>query len=153
MPDFVLLLLFLWLVICAVLDYRKHEVSNGLTLPPLALAMMARLTGWLVTPWWIIVSVWLAALWLWRRGALGGADAKAWLLFALLSDGVLLGVYLGSLIWSIALAWALNYLGRSVREVYVPAFPGYALGMGVFMLYKGVFLSQEVASILSMFTG
>lgn len=133
MPDFVLILLILWLVICAVLDFRTNEVSNWLTLPPLALALIARIAGVLTTPWWNIGIVWLLAVILWRRGALGGADAKAWMLFAMLGNSVLWVAYFGLVIWYASTTWALKYLGFDGKP-RLPGFPGYLLGMGSAML-------------------
>ena len=126
---FISALLLLWLIVCAVQDYRQGTVSNWLTLPPLGLALIARFAGVVTTPWWTIGIVWLLALILWWRGALGGADAKAWMLFAFLGAPILLGIYLGLVIWCAATTWALKYLGFD-GKLYSPGFPGYLLGMG-----------------------
>ena len=134
------ILLLIWLAICALQDYRTGEVSNWLTLPPLALALIARLGGWLATPWWHVGLVWLLTLFLWRKGKLGGADAKAWMTFSLLGIGVLCSAYIGLMIWYAAVAWAFAYLDfeGACTEGYegtrrFPGFPGYLLGIGVTM--------------------
>ena len=126
---FISALLLLWLIVCAVQDYRQGTVSNWLTLPPLGLALIARFAGVVTTPWWTIGIVWLLALILWRRGALGGADAKAWMFFAIIGNSVLWVAYLGLVIWYAATTWALKYLGFD-GKFYSPGFPGYLLGMG-----------------------
>ena len=123
-----ILLLLLWLAICAYQDYRTGEVSNGLTLLPLALSLTARLMGWLATPWWHVGLVWLLALFLWHKGKLGGADAKSWMTFAMLGNGVLWSAYFGLLIWYAAVAWAFTYL-KTERTQRLPGFPGYFLGV------------------------
>ncbi len=123
-----ILLLLLWLAICAYQDYRTGEVSNWLTLPPLGLVLAARLSGWLAAPWWIILVVWALTLFLWHKDKLGGADAKTWMTFSLLGDGVLWSAYIGLMIWYAAVAWAFAYLeAEGTRRL--PGFPGYLLGL------------------------
>ena len=130
-------LLLTWLVICAYQDYRHGEVSNWLTLPPLGLSLAARLASWLTTAWWTIALVWALAIFLWYRGKLGGADAKAWMTFSLLGNGILWSAYMGLLIWYAAVAWVFAYLdiaGACPEPVKgtrrFPGFPGYLLGVG-----------------------
>ena len=143
MTTYVFAILLLWLAICAYKDYHTGEVSNWLTLPPIGLALAARLVGWLiasplgVVPWWIIGLVWALALFLWHKGKLGGADAKAWMTFSLLGNGVLWSAYMGLLIWYAAVAWVLASLGiagtcpeRVEGTRRFPGFPGYLLGVG-----------------------
>ena len=132
MTDFGLPLLLLWLIACAIQDYRTGEVSNWLTLPPLVLSLVARLGGWLTAPWGIIFAVWTLALILWHKGKLGGADAKAWMTFSLLGNGVLWSAYIGLMIWYFAIVWAIGYCHLRFREqkLRLPGFPGYLLGVG-----------------------
>ena len=137
------ILLVLWLAICAIQDYRTGEVSNWLTLPAFALALVARLAGWLIAsplgaaPWWSVGLVWSLALTLWHSNRLGGADAKTWMTFSLLGNGILWSAYIGLLIWYVAIAWAFAYLGfegacpeRVEGTRRFPGFPGYLLGVG-----------------------
>ena len=130
-------LLLTWLVICAYQDYRHGEVSNWLTLPPLGLSLAARLASWLTTAWWTIALVWALAIFLWYRGKLGGADAKAWMTFSLLGNGILWSAYMGLLIWYAAVTWVFASLviagacpERVERARRFPGFPGYLLGVG-----------------------
>jgi len=118
----------LWLAICAYHDFRTGEVSNWLTLPPLGLALAARLLGWLATPWWAINLFWALALYLWYSDRLGGADAKAWLTFSLLGNGILWSAFIGLLIWYAAITWAVTFSGFK-RDHRFPGFPGYLLGL------------------------
>ena len=129
MTDFVLPLLLLWLIACAIQDYCTGEVSNWLTLPPLGLALAARLVGWLAAPLWSIFAVWTLALILWHKGKLGGADTKAWMTFSLLGNGILWSAYIGLMIWYFAIAWAFAYLDYEGTRRF-PGFPGYLLGLG-----------------------
>ena len=137
MTTYIFAILLLWLAICAYQDFRTAEVSNWLTLPPLGLALAARLVGWLATPWWIIFTIWMLALILWHKDRLGGADAKAWMTFSLLGNGILWSAYLGLLVWYAAVIWVYAYLGiagaspeRVEGTRRFPGFPGYLLGVG-----------------------
>ena len=137
MIDVMMFSILLWLATCAYQDYRTGEVSNWLTLPPLALALAARVAGWLASPWWRIGLVWVLVLYLWRTDRLGGADAKAWMALSLLGNGVLWSAYIGLIIWYAAVAWVFTYLdieGACPERVEgtrrFPGFPGYLLGVG-----------------------
>ena len=129
MNDLMIVLLLAWLAICAYQDYRTGEVSNWLTLLPLGLALIARFVGWLATPWWIIFTIWMLALILWHKGKLGGADAKAWMTFSLLGNGILWSAYFGLMIWYVAMQWSFAYCGQEERRRFL-GFPGYLLGVG-----------------------
>jgi len=127
MSDLLIGPLILWLAICAFLDYRTGEVSNWLTIPPLGLSLLARLVGWLATPWWTISLVWALTLFLWYGDKLGGADAKAWLTFSLLGDQILWGALIGLMIWYAAVYWAFDFCGYREDHRF-PGFPGFLLG-------------------------
>ncbi|HTE51111.1 MAG TPA: A24 family peptidase [Kofleriaceae bacterium] len=80
--------------IAAVTDFRRGEIPNWLTLPPLVVAPVVHaITG---GPWAGLSSVGAAVLcglvpyWLFRRGAAGGGDVK---LFAAI--GAIAGLSLG----------------------------------------------------------
>ena len=134
MSDLLIVPLVLWLAICAFHDYRNWEVSNWLTLPPLGLFMAARLAGWLATPWWTVALVWALALFLWYRNMIGGADAKAWLTFSLLGNQILLGAFIGLMIWYAAVFWVNTRCGHSCKGRF-PGFPGYALGCVLLFIF------------------
>ncbi|MEA3351164.1 MAG: hypothetical protein U9Q82_11120 [Chloroflexota bacterium] len=70
---------------------------------------------------------------LWWRGDLGGADAKGWLVFSLLGQGVLIAVSIGLAVWVLAVFWAVRWLGKE-RLPRVPGYPGYVLGVVVVVL-------------------
>jgi len=79
----------------------------------------------------------MLALILWRKGKLGGADAKAWMTFSLLGIGILWSAYMGLLIWYAVVAWVFASLGiagacpeRVEGTRRFPGFPGYLLGVG-----------------------
>jgi len=136
MSEFLIISLLAWLTTCAWQDYHTGQVSNLLTLPPLGIAIVAQLIGWLNTPWWIVALIWALAFYLWQTGKLGGADAKAWMTFSLLGSGILWSAYMGLLVWYAALAWAFDYLEKTKTQRF-PGFPGYLLGIGVMMLLAG----------------
>ena len=152
MTTYVFALLLLWLIACAIQDYRTGEVSNWLTLPPLALSLAARLAGWLSTPWWHIVLVWILTLFLWLTGKLGGADAKAWMTLSLLGDGIILSASIGLVLWYAAVSWAFAYLEIEGTQ-RLPGFPGYLLGVSgtaLILTIQRIFpIMFPVASFLS----
>lgn len=124
-----LFLTFLWLLPCAWQDWRTGEVSNWLTVPALALALLARLVGWTVTPWLVILVITGLAVLSWHFGVLGGADAKGWLTFALLGTEVVAWAAVGQLAWYGVWRLFLRKHPRFGREVVW--FPGFALGLGM----------------------
>ncbi len=128
MRDLLIVPFVMWLAICAIQDYRTGEVSNWLTIPPLGLSLLARLVGWLATPWWTISLVWALTLFLWYRDKLGGADAKAWLTFSLLGEVFFLGAFIGLMIWYAAVYWAYARLDHSGTNRF-PGYPGYLIGL------------------------
>ena len=116
-----------WLMPCAIQDWRTRQVSNWLTLPAIALSLIARMIGWSQSPWWLIFLVTALALGLWYFDQLGGADAKGWIAFALLGERILLGAALGLLIWFVV------FRALRLGTTRTPGYPGYILG--VFMSF------------------
>ena len=161
MTTYIFALLLLWLTVCAYQDYRTGEVSNWLTLLPLVFSLAARLTGWLAAPWWNIGLVWALALTLWHSNRLGGADAKTWMTFSLLGNGILWSAYIGLLIWYVAIAWAFAYLGfegacpeRVEGTRRLPGFPGYLLGVcGAALILTGSRLFHIIPDVAFILWG
>ncbi len=161
MTDLIIIPVLLWLAICAYQDYHTGEVSNWLTLPPLGLALAARLVGWLATPWWIIFTIWMLALILWHNDRLGGADAKAWMTFSLLGNGILWSAYMGLLIWYAAVTWVFASLviaGACPERVEgtrrFPGFPGYLLGVsGAALILTGSRLFHIIIDVAFILRG
>jgi len=129
----ILILPLLWLLPCALQDHRTRTVSNWLTLPALAVALLARLLGWVTTPWWLTILVSGLALLSWARGWLGGADAKGWLVFALLGEFVLFWAACGLVVWYFAANLARKIQQQPV-EPRLPGFPGYFFGLTIGLL-------------------
>ena len=121
------LVILLWLLVCAMQDWRKRQVDNRLTLIPMAGALL----------WWLVqvrsVSPWpapiISALILlsWRMGWIGGADAKASLALVLFDLGLLAWAWCGVALWYLALRPF--YTRKDVR--ILPGFVGFATGVGV----------------------
>lgn len=126
-------LTFFWLLPCAWQDWRSGEVSNWLTLPALALALVARLAGWTETPWLVILGMTGIAVLSWHTGVLGGADAKGWLTFALLGTEIVAWAAVGQLAWYGLWKIFLRKKARFTREVVW--FPGFALGLGLGLIF------------------
>ena len=123
------LVMFAWLLICAIQDWRGREVSNWLTLPPLVFACCLRLAG-LIQGALLLMLAAIAFLFLfWQRGWIGGADAKASLALALLNVQVFAWAWLGSGLWYLGL---LLYYGRKCDR-RLPAFVGFTTGVGALL--------------------
>ena len=114
----------IWLLPCAIQDWRTHQVSNWLTFTAIAVALVVRLIGWTQSPWWLIVLVTGLAIGLWQFDQLGGADAKGWIAFALMGERILLGAAVGMVAWFI-FAKTSRYLPDIDK---VTGYPGYFLG-------------------------
>ena len=116
----------LWLLACAVQDWRKRQVDNWLTLIP----MTGALLFWLVqvrpvSPWPApVISVLI--LLAWKAGWIGGADAKASLALALFDPCLLAWAWCGVALWYLALRPF--YTRKDVRVL--PGFVGFVTGVG-----------------------
>lgn len=117
----------LWLGVCAVWDWKTRTVPNALTLP--ALAGAAAMRVW--AGHWQIAGALLAVgyVWLWQKGALGGADTKIGLALTLLSPVwgylALVGVVMLGLLWKIG-GW----------EKHTPAVVGMMMGVMLRVVLK-----------------
>ena len=116
-PD---LLLVLWLGVCTVQDLRRRQVSNGLTIPPFAMAVM-----WAI---WHggdtllrLGLVGLVVLVLFAKGGLGGADVKILLTMAVGWPVALIGALAALLIAGLVMVFRRQ--GR-VRYAAVPVMAG-----------------------------
>ena len=120
-----------WITICGLQDYRTREVSNGLTLTAIALSLITRLVGWVRTPWLFISVVSAAVLLMWSFNLLGGADAKGWIVFALVGEWLVVGAAAGMLIW-----FVVTKIARKYPDGRIPGYPGYAMGAGLILLVQ-----------------
>jgi Flp pilus assembly protein protease CpaA len=110
-----------WLVVCAVQDWKSGEVSNWLTIPAMALGM-----GYAVymgRERLILVAAALAGLMLlYVLGSLGGADVKVLIALAGLWPAAMLAALLVQGIWGGIV------LIKEGRGAEFRAIPAYALG-------------------------
>lgn len=121
-----------WLLPCALWDWRTLRVPNWLVGLGLLLALVFRLAGMADTPLWLVLMIFGIALGLWYFNQMGGADAKGWLVFALLGTPVLLGAALGMLLWFLLVKW----LPLLPEGATVPGYPGYFLGVALVFLLQ-----------------
>jgi Flp pilus assembly protein protease CpaA len=110
-----------WLVVCAVQDWKSGEVSNWLTIPAMALGM-----GYAVymgRERLILVAAALAGLMLlYVLGSLGGADVKVLIALSGLWPAAMLAALLVQGIWGGIV------LIKEGRGAEFRAIPAYALG-------------------------
>ncbi|MEW5869131.1 MAG: prepilin peptidase [Chloroflexota bacterium] len=126
------LAVFAWLLACVIQDWRSREVSNWLTLPPLALAFCLRLVGLIQGSLLPLLAAIAFLLLFWQRGWIGGADAKASLALALLDMQVCAWAWLGLGVWYLGLR--LCYGRKCDRRL--PAFVGFTAGVGALLVVE-----------------
>ncbi len=117
------LALILWIVVCAVQDLRRWQVSNWLTVPPFVAAGMWAVWhgGATLLLFGMVTLVMLVSFW---KGGAGGADGKILAVLAVfMPTGFLLAVILQGLVG----AWLWMRYGKGVRFPAVPVFAAGAL--------------------------
>lgn len=126
--------LVLWLVVCAVQDLFRRQVSNWLTLPPFVLAAV-----WAV---WhggetllLFGLVTLVMFWSWKKGV-GAADGK---ILAVLAVFMPAGFLLAVVLRLVAGVWLWMRHGRTARFPAVPVFAaGAVLSIPIqFQIFSG----------------
>lgn len=115
------LVLLAWLAVCAAQDWRSREVSNWLTLPPLAAGLIyTAVQGWeRLLLFGLVVSVCSV---LFRLGGMGGADVKILAVLSAFSPLMLMAALAAQGITGLVV-WR-----RSGRRAAFPAVPAYAAG-------------------------
>jgi Flp pilus assembly protein protease CpaA len=116
------LLTVLWLVVCAVQDLFRRQVSNWLTLPPFVAAGVWAIWhgGDTLLLFGLVTLVMLVLFW---KGGTGGADGKILAVLAVVSPAALILALLANTL--IGVVVFLRH-GRGVRY---PAVPGFAAGV------------------------
>ena len=132
MDEFGIALTCAWLAACAVQDWRKREVSNGLILPAFGIGALLRLAGFGQGEmlWVGIAGVLLYLAWL--KGWIGGADCKAGLALALLDLQMLAWAWIGLGVW-----YGLLRLAFRREEVHrLPGFVGFTVGAVLYLAWR-----------------
>jgi len=128
-------LVCIWLTICAVQDHNRRQVSNWLTLPAAAAALMYRLS--LFSPSFFVLLIFIAGLLylIWRKRWLGGADFKASLALLMFDPSFVLWASCGVLFcysfWMIS--------KRTEATKTMPAFGGFMLGLYSYLLARVIY--------------
>lgn len=120
--------LFVWLVICAVQDWQQQEVSNWLTIPPFALALLHALAqgGETLALTAITLMVFLTARAVWQ--ALGAADIKVLVVLASFWPLALYAAMVMTVLWSLE-----RILRRQGKAAYA-GIPPMAVGTGFVLI-------------------
>ena len=121
-----------WLVLCAIQDWRGHEVSNVLTLPVLGASLLWRLMGWGRGSFFSLFCITILLLLVWRKGWIGGADLKASLAIALFDLCLFGWAWIGVLLWYLISRFILQK-GDMHR---MTGFPGFAVGAFLFLIWR-----------------
>jgi len=121
------IILLTWLCGCAWQDWRVGEVSNWLTLPPMAVAgVYVLLAGG--NTLLIFIAVLIGVFILFYLGSFGGADAKILVVLAGLWPAAFLGAIL------VQGGWGLIVMLRKGRSAAFRAVPTYAAGAFISLL-------------------
>jgi Flp pilus assembly protein protease CpaA len=120
-----------WVTVCGIQDYLTKEVSNWLTLTAIVFSLVARLAGWVSTSWTFTIVVSATVLVMWNLNQFGGADAKGWIVFALVGEWLVVGAALGMLLW-----FGITKATRMYPDGRTPGYPGYALGAGLILFVQ-----------------
>ena len=116
-------LLVLWLLPCALQDYRTRHISNWLTLPAFVLAWPVAVylggSERLILTFAVFVGCWAA----WQMHTMGAADGKIAVALAAVSPAAL-GMGVGVLVGMFGVLWVWKR-----RSISVPAAVGFYVGM------------------------
>lgn len=121
-----------WLGACAWQDWRKREVSNWLTLPPILAAVLLRLTGMGqgTNQEMLAVILLLGVAWLARVA--GGADVKASMAMAILNPALAGWAWMGAIGYYLSLCLA----GITVKPF--PGMVGFFVGSVAYLIWRWV---------------
>jgi len=124
-----LLPVVIWLGVCAWQDWKRRVVSNWMTLPPVALAILLRLMGMgkgtnqeVLAVLFLLVVAWLARV-------AGGADVKASMALAVFNPALAGWAWMGAIGCYVALRLA----GRTVKRF--PGMVGFWVGDVLFVVW------------------
>ncbi len=133
MSDYRLLVaVFVWLLVCAVQDWRRREVDNCLTLLPLGIGIILRLTGIAQEQLLPVLITAIPLVIMWDRGWIGGADIKASLTLMVLDMQLFVWAWLGLGFWFMGL----RIYHSHTWNYRMPAFIGYAAGVATLLVIK-----------------
>ena len=125
----------LWLSICAWQDWKRRQVSNWLTLPPLILALALRLAGITTGHLLLVVLVLGAVLVAWVGKWAGGADAKAMITLALIDARLALWGWVGATLWYGLLFAYGRFIVKDRDRIRLPGMLGFLIGVGAYWLW------------------
>lgn len=128
-------MVILWLGVCAWQDWKQRQVSNWLTLPPLALALGLRLLGFANGPLLLLPLILTATLVAWRGGWMGGADAKVMAALALADVRLALWAWVGATLWYGSLFAYGRFIVKDRDRIRLPGMLGFLLGAGAYWLW------------------
>jgi Flp pilus assembly protein protease CpaA len=135
LPLAISLLILSWLGICAVIDVRTHQVPNGLTLPAIPMAILVAwvtrdLRGEAMDEFLFhLLLLTLPLIVAWCNHLLGGADFKILLVLSLVNPLLVLAAWVGVITYFLGLL-----ILKQRRVIRIVGVPGFALGIGLFMI-------------------
>ncbi len=125
-----------WLALCAWQDWKRREVSNWLTLPPMVLAFILRLLGRAAGPLPLLGLILIIVLMIFQWRWFGGADAKVLIALALLDTRLALWAWTGTVAWYGLLFLYGRSIARDRDRIRLPGMLGFLIGAGWFWLWR-----------------
>lgn len=118
---FLKILILIWLNVCAFFDWKKGEVSNWLTIPPL-IGTALYVAVWDRTNLYLFIGALMGTMLLFFLNAMGGADMK---ILSTLAGLWVLAFWIAMLAQGI---WGLVVMIRKGKHATFRAIPAMAVG-------------------------
>jgi len=129
------MILIPWLCLCAWQDWKKREVANWLTLPPMLLALGLRMLGLTAGQASLLALIMVAVFIGWLGGWVGGADTKVTVALALVDPRLALWAWLGATAWYALLIAYARFIARDHDRIRLPGMLGFLIGAGGFWVW------------------
>ena len=120
-----------WLLLGAMQDWRRREVSHSLVVPALLLGLLWRISGFAAGTWWELGCIFLLTLAGFQRRWVGGADVKVSLAIALISVPLAIWAWAGMVFWAALLRcfYDKSELSR------LPGLIGFSVGVAAWLFF------------------
>ena len=120
-----------WLLLGAVQDWRRREVSHCLVVPALLFGLLWRICGFAAGTWWEVGCILMLLIIGFQRRWVGGADVKASLAIALISVPLAIWAWAGMVLW----AALLRCFYEKSELTRLPGLVGFSAGVAAWLFF------------------
>ena len=120
-----------WLLLGAVQDWRRREVSHSLVVPALLFGLLWRICGFAAGTWWEVGCILMLLIIGFSRRWVGGADVKASLAIALISVPLAIWAWVGMVLW----AALLRCFYEKSDLTRLPGLVGFSSGVSAWLFF------------------